>query len=62
MLKPEPFAKRIAFLRSRAAKRVRTNNHVERANRKLRCYGKARDKGRRRRTIVRFLLLAVDRR
>ena len=37
MLRPEPFAKMIVFLRSPAAKRGRTNNHVERADRKLRC-------------------------
>jgi transposase-like protein len=61
MLKPEQFAKMIAFLRSPAAKRVRTNNHVERANRKLRYYEKVRYKWRRRRTIIRFLLLAIDR-
>lgn len=61
MLKPEQFAKMIAFLRSPAAKRVRTNNHVERANRKLRYYEKVRYKWRRRRTIVRFLLLAIHR-
>jgi len=61
MLEPPQFAKMIAFLRSPAAKRVRTNNHVERANRKLRYYEKVRYKWRRRRTIVRFLLLAIDR-
>ena len=51
----------IAFLKSAAAKRVRTNNHVKRANRKLRYYEKVRYKWRRRRTIVRFLILALDR-
>jgi transposase-like protein len=61
MLEPERFAKMIAFLKSPAAKRMRTNNHVERANRKLRYYEKVRYKWRRRRTIVRFLLLAIDR-
>jgi hypothetical protein len=35
MLPAEKFAKVIAFLRSRACDRVRTNNHVERVNRKL---------------------------
>jgi transposase-like protein len=60
MLKPEQFAKMIAFLKSPAAKRVRTNNHVERANRKLRYYEKVRYKWRRRKTILRFLILAVD--
>lgn len=61
MLRPQQFAKMIAFLKSAAAKRVRTNNHVERANRKLRYYEKVRYKWRRRRTIVRFLILALDR-
>jgi transposase-like protein len=61
MLRPEQFAKMIAFLKSPAARRVRTNNHVERANRKLRYYEKVRYKWRRRRTIVRFIILAIDR-
>jgi transposase-like protein len=60
MLAPERFAKMIAFLKSPAAQRLRTNNHVERANRKLRYYEKVRYKWRRRRTIIRFLLLAID--
>lgn len=61
MLDEARFAKMIAFLKSPAAKRIRTNNHVERANRKLRYYEKVRYKWRRRRAIVRFLLLAIDR-
>jgi transposase-like protein len=61
MLEPKQFAKMIAFLKSPAEKRVRTNNHVERANRKLRHYEKVRYKWRRRRSMVRFLLLAIDR-
>ena len=51
----------IAFLKSPAKRRVRTNNHVERANRKLRYYEKVRYKWRQRRAIVRFILLAIDR-
>jgi hypothetical protein len=42
------------------ARRVRTNNHVERCNRKLRYWEKVRYKWRRRRTLVRFLVLALD--
>lgn len=61
MLEPERFAKMVAFLASPAAKRMRTNNHVERANRKLRYFEKVRYKWRRRRAIVRFVLLAIDR-
>jgi hypothetical protein len=61
MLEPTRFAKMIAFLKSPVAERLRTNNHVERANRKLRYYEKVRYKWRQRRAIVRFVLLAIDR-
>jgi hypothetical protein len=61
MLEKEKFAKMVAFLRSPLGQRVRTNNHVERTNRKLRFYEKVRYKWRRRRTLVRFLVLALDR-
>ena len=61
MLTVEKFAKMMAFLRSPASQRVRTNNHVERANRKLRYYEKVRYKCRQRRAVVRFVLLAIDR-
>jgi transposase-like protein len=61
MLSAEKFDKMIAYLHSPAAKRVRTNNHVERTNRRLRYFEKVRYKWRRRRTIVRFIVLAIDR-
>lgn len=61
MLSREKFDKMMAFLHSPAAKRVRTNNHVERTNRRLRHFEKVRYKWRRRRTIVRFVVLALDR-
>jgi transposase-like protein len=61
MLSEEKFAKMVAFVHSPAAQRVRTNNHVERVNRQLRYLEKVRYKWRRRRTIVRFLVLAFDR-
>ena len=61
MLSEDKFDKMIAFLRSPATKRVRTNNHVERTNRRLRHFEKVRYKWRRRRTIVRFVVLALDR-
>jgi hypothetical protein len=61
MLTPEKFEKMIAYLHSPAAKQVRTNNHVERTNRTLRSFEKVRYKWRRRRTIVRFVVLAFDR-
>jgi hypothetical protein len=61
MLSKDKFAKMIAYLHSPAGKRIRTNNHVERTNRRLRHFEKVRYKWRRRRTIVRFLVLAIDR-
>ena len=61
LLTPAKFAKMIAYLHSPAGQRVRTNNHVERVNRRLRYFEKVRYKWRRRRTIVRFLVLAIDR-
>jgi transposase-like protein len=57
----EKYAKMIAFLKGRACRRVRTNNHVERLNRKLRYEEKARYKWRARKTTVRFLVLLLDR-
>lgn len=61
MLSPDKFAKMIAYLHSPVGPRVRTNNHVERTNRRLRYFEKVRYKWRRRRTIVRFIVLAFDR-
>ena len=61
MLTPDKFDKMIAYLHSPAGQRVRTNNHVERVNRRLRYFEKVRYKWRRRRTIVRFIVLALDR-
>ncbi|MGC1954657.1 MAG: transposase [Gammaproteobacteria bacterium] len=61
MLSPEKFEKMMAFLHSAAGQQVRTNNHVERANRKLRYFEKVRYKWRQRRSIVRFLLVSLQR-
>jgi len=61
LLSTEKFDKMIAYLPSPSSERVRTNNHVERANRRLRYFEKVRYKWRRRRTIVRFIVLAMDR-
>jgi transposase len=61
MLSPDKFDKMMAFLHSPMGKQVRTNNHVERANRKLRYYEKIRYRWRRRRSIVGFLLLSLQR-
>ena len=61
MLTAEKFDKMIAYLHSPAGQRVRTNNHAERTNRRLRYFEKVRYKWRRRRTIVRFVVLALER-
>jgi hypothetical protein len=61
LLRGEKFEKMIAYLHSPVGQRQRTNNHVERVNRRLRYLEKVRYKWRRRRTIVRFVLLAVAR-
>jgi hypothetical protein len=61
LLTAKKFDKMIAYLHSPAGQRVRTNNHVERVNRRLRYFEKVRYKWRRRRTIVRFIVLAIDR-
>jgi transposase-like protein len=55
----EKFAKMVAFLRSPLGVRVRTNNHVERMNRKLRHYEKVRYRWRQAKAIVRFVVLAL---
>lgn len=62
-LDKKKFTKMIAFLRGPARRRrlARTNNHVERCNRKLRYCEKVRYKWRRRRTLVRYLVLTLDR-
>jgi hypothetical protein len=62
MLAAEKFARMVAFLRGGAGRRVRTNNHVERMNRALRLYEKARYKWRSARSKVRFVCLLIDRR
>jgi len=61
MLEEGKFKKAVAFVYSPAAEKVRTNNHVERANRRLRFCEKVRYKWRRRKWVVRFVLLALDR-
>ncbi len=59
LLQKEKFDKMIAFLECPAGQRVRTNNHVERANRKLRFDEKVRYKWRTRRSLGRFLRLRL---
>jgi len=61
MLEEGKFKKAVAFVYSQPAQRVRTNNHAERANRRFRFAEKARYKWRRRKWVLRFVLLALDR-
>jgi hypothetical protein len=61
MLEAGKYKKAVAFVYSEAAEKVRTNNHVERVNRKFRFAEKSRYKWRRRKWVVRFVLLALDR-
>jgi hypothetical protein len=58
-LSAEKFPKMIAYLRDPIGQRVRTNNHVERTNRRIRSWEKVRYKWRRR-TLVRFVVLKLD--
>lgn len=55
------YNKAVAFVYSQAADKVRTNNHVERTNRSFRFAEKSRYKWRRRKWVVRFVLLMLDR-
>jgi hypothetical protein len=59
-LDQEKFAKLMAYLKDPVSRRVRTNNHVERTNRMFRFLEKVRYKWRRRKTLVRFVVLALD--
>jgi hypothetical protein len=59
LLKAEKFDKMVAFLESSQRPCVRTNNHVERANRKLRYDEKVRYKFRSQRSLDRFLRLRL---
>jgi hypothetical protein len=60
-LSEEKFQKTQAFLKQPEAERLKTNNHVERANRKLRFDEKVRYKWRRRQSVVRFVILRISR-
>src|SRR3954452_13656824 len=61
LLDKDKFDKMIAFLESPVGQQVRTNNHVERTNRKLRFDEKVRYKFRSQRSLDRFLRLRLDR-
>jgi len=60
-LTDDKFDKTQAFLGRPAAQRRKTNNHVERANRRLRFDEKVRYKWRKRRSVVRFVVLRISR-
>src|SRR5207245_1563096 len=60
-LDEERFPKLMAYLKNPVSRRVRTNNHGERTNRMFRLLEKVRYKWRRRRTLVRFVVLTLDR-
>jgi hypothetical protein len=57
----EKLDKTQAFHQQPLEERQKTNNHVERVNRKLRFHEKARYKWRKRKSIVRFVLLRISR-
>lgn len=57
----EKFHKTQVFLGQAEGKREKTNNHVERANRRLRFEEKARYKFRKRKSVIRFVILKIDR-
>jgi hypothetical protein len=61
MLEKGKFRKMVAFTSSEAGKKQRTNNHVERANRRIRFAEKVRYKWRRRKWVLRYVLLGLDR-
>jgi Transposase len=60
LLEGAKFDKMVAFLECSEGARVRTNNHVERTNRKLRFDEKVRYKFRSERSLERFLRLRLD--
>jgi hypothetical protein len=61
LLEGEKFDKMVAFLQTTQGPKVRTNNHVERANRKIRFDEKVRYKWRSHRSLDRFLRLRLGR-
>jgi hypothetical protein len=60
-LNEEKFPKLMAYLNNPVRRRVRTNNHVERTNRLIRFLEEVRYKWRRRRALVRFVVMTLDR-
>ncbi len=60
LLAEPKLTKAMAFLEQPAGKQVRTNNHVERFNRRLRFAEKVRYRWRKRRWVVRWVVLLLD--
>jgi hypothetical protein len=60
LLAEPKLTKMMAFLGQPAGKRVRTNNHVERLNRRLRFAEKVRYRWRKRKWVVRWVVLLLD--
>jgi transposase-like protein len=60
-LRREKFGKVIRYLNWSHKTKIRTNNHVERMNRMIRLKEKVRYGWRKRRSIVRFIVLSLDR-
>ena len=60
VLEEPKLSKAMAFLQRPAAQQVRTNNHVERQNRRLRFAEKVRYRWRKRKWVVRWVVLLLD--
>jgi hypothetical protein len=60
LLADPKLTKAMAFVQQPAASQVRTNNHVERMNRRLRFAEKVRYRWRKRRWVVRWVVLLLD--
>lgn len=60
LLEEPKLAKAMAFLGQPAERQVRTNNHVERLNRRLRFAEKVRYRWRKRKWVVRWVVLLLD--
>jgi len=60
LLRGDKLTKAMAFVSQPAGRRVRTNNHVERMNRRLRFVEKVRYRWRQRKWVVRYVVLLLD--
>jgi hypothetical protein len=60
LLEEPKLTKAMAFLGQPAGSQVRTNNHVERMNRRLRFAEKGRYRWRKRKWVVRWVVLLLD--